>query len=111
MSDFEVFYRGVAVPDGIADVVVFDSASKLAFQGGVDAVMKLQEGSDETPVFVGRVFIDNDGDQWHEQSPDSFDCRYANGIWSTGYKHYTEEEILLNHRPVVLTNLIAAVHA
>jgi hypothetical protein len=40
--------------------------------------------------FVGRVFVDEDEDEWHEQSPDAFDLwQSSDGEWSTNYEGYS----------------------
>lgn len=98
MSDFEVFYRGVPVPSALRPNLSQPEA--IWFKNGVNAVLD-QPTEVAAEPFVGRVFIDNDGDKWHEQSPDSFDCRYTHSIdWSIVFLHKTEEYIRHEHGPI-----------
>lgn len=92
MSDFEVFYRGVRVPDDIVYLSEGDQATARYFRLGVDLAL----GSPESQ-FIGRVFLDEDGDEWHEQSPDMFDMRWSRRpgewVWSTEYAGSSEEQM------------------
>lgn len=47
-----------------------------------------------------RVFRDNDGDVWHERTPDSFTIRWSDGEWSDDYANMTHEALDAEHGPL-----------
>lgn len=83
--EFVTTYRGVEVPPWVLRMSDEDFAT--AFRQGVDGVLDAKPTStilvgESVPCsfresdFVGRVFLDDSGDEWHEQSPDAFDCSW-----------------------------------
>lgn len=76
-----VTYRDVTVPEWVVGKSQFYDFTideiRNAFKAGVDAALNSPAPAPKEPTeFVGRVFVDDAGDEWHEQLQGRFSVYY-----------------------------------